>query len=105
MGSDFSYGEQRLICLARLFMGNHTLFLLDEPTAGVNPNYFKTIKLIMQKMIDQHNSTILLIEHNMHFVREIADYCAFINEGAIQYFGSPEEVLNNQQVRNSYLGI
>ncbi|MDR2383126.1 MAG: ATP-binding cassette domain-containing protein, partial [Prevotellaceae bacterium] len=50
LGSEFSYGEQRLISLARLFMGNYSLLLLDEPTAGVNPMYINTIKQIILQM-------------------------------------------------------
>jgi ABC-type branched-subunit amino acid transport system ATPase component len=105
MGSEFSYGEQRLISLARLFMGDYSLLLLDEPTAGVNPVYIETVKTIILQMVADGQTTVLLIEHNMPFVGEIADSCAYISEGRIQQQGAPREVLNNQDVKNSYLGI
>jgi ABC-type branched-subunit amino acid transport system ATPase component len=104
-GSDFSYGEQRLISLVRLFMGDYSLLLLDEPTAGVNPVYIDTIKNIILQMITDGETTMLLIEHNMQFIDGIAHHCAFIDDGAIQYQGTTEEILNNQNVKNSYLGI
>jgi ABC-type branched-subunit amino acid transport system ATPase component len=105
MGSDFSYGEQRLLSLARLFMGNYSLLLLDEPTAGVNPVYIDTIKQIILQMVSANKATVLLIEHNMSFVNGIADYCAYISDGCIRYQGITVDVINNQEVRNSYLGM
>jgi ABC-type branched-subunit amino acid transport system ATPase component len=104
-GSEFSYGEQRLISLARLFMGNYSLLLLDEPTAGVNPVYIDIIRKIILQMVSTGKATVLLIEHNMSFVNGVADYCAYISDGAIRYQGVTKEVLSNQEVRNSYLGI
>jgi ABC-type branched-subunit amino acid transport system ATPase component len=104
-GSDFSYGEQRLISLARLFMGNYSLLLLDEPTAGVNPMYINTIKQIILQMVADGKTTVLLIEHNMPFVNGIADHCAYVSDGNIKFQGTAGEVLNNQEVKNSYLGI
>lgn len=103
--SEFSYGEQRLIALASLLMGNDTLLLLDEPTAGVNPVYINTIGEIIRKMVEEDGLTVLLIEHNMHFVRKIADNCAYLDDGVIAKTGSVVEVLDDREVRNSYLGI
>jgi ABC-type branched-subunit amino acid transport system ATPase component len=105
LGSDFSHGEQRLISLARLFMGNHSLLLLDEPTSGVNPVYIQTIKQTIRQMVADGKTTVLLIEHNMPFVGEIADRCAYLSDGRIRHQGTPQEVLNNQEVKNSYLGL
>lgn len=103
--SGFSYGEQRLIALASLLMGNDRLLLLDEPTAGVNPVYIDTIGEIIRKMVAEDGLTVLLIEHNMHFVRKIADYCAYLDDGIIAKTGLVNEVLDDKEVRNSYLGI
>ncbi len=103
--SELSYGEQRLIAIARLLMGNNKLLLLDEPTSGVNPVYIETIKGIIRKMVADNNLTILLIEHNMHFVRDIADFCAYLDNGRIKKVGTAEEVLDDKEVRSSYLGL
>jgi len=105
MGSAFSYGEQRILSLARLFMGDYSLLLLDEPTAGVNPVYINTIKQIILQMVAEDNMTVLFNEHNMPFVSEIADRCAYLADGCIRYQGTPNEVLSNQEVKNSYLGV
>jgi branched-chain amino acid transport system ATP-binding protein len=103
-GGSFSYGEQRILALARLFMGNYSLFLLDEPTAGVNIIYQETIKQIIKEMV-AGGATVLFIEHNIPFVSEVSDYCAFVQNGKIEMHGDTGELLNHQFVKNSYLGI
>lgn len=105
LGSEFSYGEQRIFSLACLLMGNNKLLLLDEPTSGVHPRYIYMIKQIIKKMVEKEGLTVLMIEHNMHFVREVADLCAFLDEGIIAKYGNVEDVLNDVDVRNSYLGL
>ena len=102
--SAFSYGEQRLLSLARLLMGGDRLLLLDEPTSGVNPVYIDTIEKIIREMVAE-GLTVLLIEHNMHFVRKVADICAYLDDGIIEKIGSTAEVLDDKNVRNSYLGL
>jgi len=104
-GSEFSYGEQRLMSLARLFMGDYSLLLLDEPTAGVNPVFIEAIQSIIKKMVTDEKKTVLLIEHNIPFVSGIADKCAFLSEGVIKHFGATSDIINNREVKNSYLGI
>lgn len=102
--SAFSYGEQRLLSLARLLMGGDRLLLLDEPTSGVNPVYIDTIEKIIREMVAER-LTVLLIEHNMHFVRKVADICAYLDDGIIEKIGATAEVLDDKNVRNSYLGL
>ncbi len=103
--SAFSYGEQRILSLARLLMGGDRLLLLDEPTSGVNPMYIEIIERMIREMKEQEGLTVLLIEHNMHFVRKVADVCAYLDEGIIAKVGPTSEVLDDKNVRNSYLGL
>jgi ABC-type branched-subunit amino acid transport system ATPase component len=103
--SAFSYGEQRILSLARLLMGGDRLLLLDEPTSGVNPKYIDTIERIIHEMKEQEGLTVFLIEHNMHFVRRVADMCAYLDDGIIAKVGPTAEVLDDKNVRNSYLGL
>ncbi len=102
--SAFSYGEQRILSLARLLMGGDRLLLLDEPTSGVNPVYIDTIEQIIREMVAE-GLTVLLIEHNMHFVRKVAHTCAYLDDGVIEKVGPTAEVLDDKNVRNSYLGL
>ena len=103
--SSFSYGEQRLLSLACLLMGKDRLLLLDEPTSGVNPVYIEAIERIIKDMVEKEDLTILLIEHNMQFVRKIADRCAYLDDGIISKVGPTADVLDDKSVRNSYLGL
>lgn len=102
---DISYGEQRLIAIARLLMAENRLLLLDEPTSGVNPKYIETFGMIIRKMVRECGMTVLLIEHNMHFVRSVADNCAYLEDGKIKLSGETDYVLSHPDVKNSYLGI
>ena len=103
--SQFSYGEQRLIAMARLLMGNDRLLLLDEPTSGVNPRYIQRFRTIIHNMVKQEGQTVLLIEHNMAFVRSLADSCHYLSGGKIVKSGRTNDVLDDEIVRNDYLGL
>lgn len=97
-----SYGQQRLLGLARLFMSDYNLILLDEPTAGVNPSVIEQIKILIRNFT-KNNQTVLLIEHNLDVVQDIADFCCFMDQGRITIMGTPEDVIGNDEVRKSYI--
>ena len=103
--SDLSYGEQRLIAMARLLMGNDRLLLLDEPTSGVNLKYINIFRSIIHDMVEKEGQTVLLIEHNMSFVRNVADYCHYLAGGKILKSGLTDEILDNPIIRKEYLGL
>jgi len=102
---DLSFGQQRLLGLARLFMGKYELVLLDEPTAGVNPQIIKQAMKIIRRMVEEKGMTVFLIEHNMKVVLEVADFCSFMSHGRITAFGTAEDVIGNDEVRKTYLGV
>ena len=102
--SELSYGEQRLIAMARLLIGNDQLLLLDEPTSGVHPDYIKVFRRIIRDLVEKEGQTVLLIEHNMAFVRRVADCCCYLSDGVISKSGTTEEVLNEPDVVKNYLG-
>lgn len=82
-----SYGQRRLLGLARLLMGDYKLLLLDEPTSGVNPSITEKIKEIFDVCIGEKKMTIFLIEHNMDFVREVAEFYHKMSHGKIAKAG------------------
>lgn len=98
-----SYGHQRLLGIARLLMADNKIMLLDEPTSGVNPETIDRISDAIRKLVIDFNLTVFLIEHNMRFISEIANTCAFISNGRIEVQGTPEMVLSNEYVRKTYL--
>lgn len=103
--SELSYGEQRLFGIARLLMGDNKFLLLDEPTSGVNPLYIHVIANMIRQLVEINQMTVLMIEHNMHFVRNLATNCAYLDNGRILQYGPTNMVLDNESVKNSYLGI
>jgi ABC-type branched-subunit amino acid transport system ATPase component len=79
---------------------------LDEPTAGLNPVMIKRVLNILKKVVKEDKSkTIVLVEHNMSVVTEVADWVYFMNEGRISFFGRADHVLGDKEVREIYLGL
>lgn len=103
--SDLSFGEQRLIALVRLLMGDNRLLLLDEPTSGINPRYTESFRSVIREMIEKEGLTVLMIEHNMSFVRSVADECHYLASGRIIKKGSVSEVLDDHIIRKDYMGL
>ena len=102
--SNLPYGKQRKLEIARALATNPKLLLLDEPSAGMNPNetgeLMDTIRLVRKK----YDVTILLIEHDMKLVQGICEYLYVLNFGSLLAEGTPEQVLNDPAVIKAYLG-
>jgi len=100
---NLSYGQQKLVAIARLLAADAKILLLDEPMAGVNPvmihQLLTTIKLLVAE-----NRTVIFIEHNMEVVRDLAEQAIFMSAGKIMKTGSPMEVLADPNVRAAYIG-
>jgi ABC-type branched-subunit amino acid transport system ATPase component len=101
---DLSYGQQKLLAVARLLAADAEVFLLDEPTSGVNPGMVKEIITLIRQLAAQ-GKTVVLIEHDMSVVIEVADWVYFMDEGQIVAFGLPDEVLADRNIRAIYLGL
>ncbi|MFZ5926305.1 MAG: ABC transporter ATP-binding protein [Acidobacteriota bacterium] len=99
-----SYGQQKLLALARLLAQGADVLLLDEPTAGVSPAMVQPLLALLRELARQGN-TVVLIEHNMSVVLDIADWVYFMDEGEIVALGLPHEVLGDKWVREAYLGL
>lgn len=104
LAENLSYGQQKLLAIARLVAADTDLLLLDEPTAGINPERIASI-LDLIKRLKQSGKTIILIEHNMSVVFQIADWVYYIDDGQVVLTGLPDEVLNNQEIREAYIGV
>lgn len=103
IASELSYGQQRLLELARALLKPHSLLMLDEPTAGVNPKIRQELKSILRNL-RKEGRTILLIEHDMDFVMDLSDTVIVLNEGKVLKIGKPKDVVKDKKVLEAYLG-
>jgi branched-chain amino acid transport system ATP-binding protein len=101
---ELSYGDQRRVEVARALASDPKLLLLDEPTAGMNPNESARFTEFMQKVRDELDVTILLIEHDMKVVMGVSEYITVLDHGEKVAEGEPMEVRNNPRVIEAYLG-
>ena len=102
--SEISGGQQKLVALGRALMSESKLILLDEPVAGVNPTLAKRIFEKISRLQQEGKQDFVIIEHNMDVQLSFCDYIYVMNKGEIVAEGTPEEILNNKEVIEAYLG-
>ncbi|UTI62447.1 ABC transporter ATP-binding protein [Paraconexibacter antarcticus] len=101
---NLSYGDQRRVEIARALASDPKLLLLDEPTAGMNPQESENLTTFMRKLRDELNLAILLIEHDMKVVMGVSEYVTVLDHGEKIAEGDPVSVRNNPRVVEAYLG-
>ena len=104
LARNLPYGEQRRLEMARALANKPDLILLDEPTAGMNPNESATMMRFIENLRDELGITILLIEHDMRVVMGISEFIYVLDFGQLIAKGTPNEIQKNPQVIESYLG-
>jgi branched-chain amino acid transport system ATP-binding protein len=104
MSVNLSYGDQRRLEIARALSSDPKLLLLDEPTAGMNPQESASLTDFMHKLRDERGLTILLIEHDMQVVMGVSEHITVLDHGQKIAEGTPEEVRANARVVEAYLG-
>lgn len=98
------YGAQRRLEIIRALATRPKLLLLDEPAAGMNPSETAELMEVIRRIRDEFDIAILLIEHDMNLVMGICEGIAVLNFGRVIAKGTPNEIRNNPQVIEAYLG-
>lgn len=101
--SDLSYGQRKLLNIAMALRKKHDILLLDEPVAGVNAVVQERVEKLLLSLKEQ-KETILLIDHDMSFIRKLADHVIVLDAGVVLVEGPPDQVLDDPRVLEAYLG-
>ena len=100
-----SGGEQQMLALGRALMARPRLMLLDEPSLGLAPILVREIFEIIRRINDEEGTTIILVEQNARLALSVADYGYVMESGRVVLEGSAEELGENEDVREFYLGL
>lgn len=103
MPGSLPYGEQRRLEIARAMATDPTVLLLDEPAAGMNEQETEELRQTISEL-QKMNFTIILIEHDMHFVMNLCHRLYVLNHGKMIAAGTPNEIKTNNLVIEAYLG-
>jgi branched-chain amino acid transport system ATP-binding protein len=104
LSSNLSYGDQRRVEIARALASDPALLLLDEPTAGMNPQESARLTDFMEQLREERELTILLIEHDMKVVMGVSERITVLDHGTKIAEGQPDEIRANDRVIEAYLG-
>ena len=97
-----SYGQQKLLAIARLMNNDAHCLLLDEPTAGIHPNMVGILMQAIHRSADE-GKTVIVIEHDLKYVRDLGHWACLMVSGRVEAFGTPADVLSSPAVAKSFV--
>jgi len=103
--SDLSYGARKNVELARALCAEPTLLLLDEPASGLNHEETDDVSFWLEDIKHDLGVTLVMVEHDMNLVGNVADRVMAINDGKLIAIGTPDEIRENSEVQQAYLGV
>ena len=103
LAENLSYGQRKLLEIARAVSMHAKIYFFDEPYAGLFVEMRKIVSTILNEL-KAEGTAIILVEHDMALVRELADTCYVLDSGKVIAHGTPEQVLQQEHVIEAYLG-
>ncbi len=100
---NLSYGQRKLLEIARALSMRAQIYFFDEPFAGLFPEMVKTVSGVLEDLRSS-GVAVVLVEHNMDLIRELADFCYVLDAGKVIAEGTPQQVLAEPHVIEAYLG-
>lgn len=102
--SDLAYGDRRLVEIAIVLAIDPEVVLLDEPTAGMNPEETDKMISLIKRLSDITKTTFFITEHDMKVVFSLAEIIYVLHQGFLLAKGTPQEIRDNEEVKEAYLG-
>ena len=103
--ADLSYGARKNVELARALCAEPSLLLLDEPASGLNNEETDDVSFWLEDIKHDLGVTLVMVEHDMNLVGQVADRVMAINDGRLLTIGTPQEVREHPDVQRAYLGV
>jgi branched-chain amino acid transport system ATP-binding protein len=103
--SDLSYGARKNVELARALCTEPSMLLLDEPASGLNNEETDDVSFWLEDIKHDLGVTLVMVEHDMNLVGQVADRVMAINDGRLITIGTPDDVRDNAEVQRAYLGV
>ncbi|MBI5457655.1 ABC transporter ATP-binding protein [Candidatus Kaiserbacteria bacterium] len=100
---ELSYGQRKLLEIARALSMRSRIYFFDEPFAGLFPEMRKVVAEILREL-RAGGAAVVLVEHDMDLIRDLADFCYVLDSGKVIAEGTPEQVLKEPHVIEAYLG-
>ncbi len=104
MGTELSGGQQQMLAIGRALMTNPDFLMMDEPSEGLAPVIIEQVGEIIHKL-KETGLSILLVEQNFYLACDVADEVLVMSKGQIVWQGSPQELLQNEDIQHRYLGV
>jgi ABC-type branched-subunit amino acid transport system ATPase component len=101
--ANLSYGEQKVVAIARLLATDSEVLLLDEPTSGIDPAVLDDMIALVLRLKDL-GRTICVVEHSLHVVEKLADHVVFMEEGHVTAEGTIAELTSQERLVEVYFG-